>query len=142
MDYYAIAEKMLREGRKTKAFEEYKKTDEYKLRLENTAEYVKKTFESKRNTRIKELAESKLLPDLNDVVKNAAETTNGFVKDDAALTAAGKTPVSWNFPTMPSEDWKNTLGTALTAYAADPTDANWDAVEKAFVDNWKAEASK
>ena len=49
------------------------------------------------------------------------------------------TPVSWNFTTMPSEDWKNVLGQALTVYAADQTDANWAAVEKAFVDNWAAE---
>ena len=74
--------------------------------------------------------------------KNAAESENIFVKLDAEMTAAGKTPVSWNFTTMPSEEWKNGVGSALTAYAADPTDANWEAVEKAFVDGWKAEASK
>ena len=34
--------------------------------------------------------------------KNAQETTNLFVKQDAEMTAAGKTPVSWNFTTMPS----------------------------------------
>ncbi len=69
----------------------------------------------------------------------AAESTNLFVKQDVAYTAEGKTPVSWNFSTMPSEEWKNVLGSALTAYAADQTDANWDAVVSAFVDNWAAE---
>ena len=69
----------------------------------------------------------------------AVESPNLFVKQDVAYTAAGKTPVSWNFPTMPSEEWKKVVGNALTAYAADPTDANWAAVEKAFVDNWAAE---
>ena len=69
----------------------------------------------------------------------AVESPNLFVKQDAEMAAAGKTPVSWNFPTMPSEEWKNVLGSALTAYAADPTDANWDAVVAAFVDNWAAE---
>ena len=69
----------------------------------------------------------------------AVESPNLFVKQDVAYTAAGKTPVSWNFPTMPSEEWKNVLGNALTAYAADPTDANWAAVEKAFVENWANE---
>ena len=64
----------------------------------------------------------------------AVESTNLFVKQDVAYTAEGKTPVSWNFPTMPSEEWKNVLGSALTAYAADQTDANWDAVVSAFVD--------
>ena len=53
------------------------------------------------------------------------------------MTAAGKTPVSWNFPTMPSEQWKNDLGSALTAYAAGTGD--WNAVVSAFVDNWAAE---
>ncbi len=74
--------------------------------------------------------------------KKALEASNKFVKDDIALREAGKTAVSWNFTTMPSEEWKNGVGEALTAYAADPTDANWEAVEKAFVDGWKAEASK
>ena len=49
------------------------------------------------------------------------------------------TPVSWNFTTMPSEEWKNTLGQALTVYAADQTDANWEQVRSAFVDNWATE---
>ena len=71
--------------------------------------------------------------------KGAAESANLFVKQDKEYTAAGKTPVSWNFPTMPSEAWKNNVGTALTAYAADQSDANWDAVVKAFVDGWKSE---
>ncbi len=73
--------------------------------------------------------------------KKAAESPNLFVKQDSEYTAAGKTPVSWNFTTMPSENWKDGLGTALTAYAADQTDANWDAVVEAFVDGWAKEAA-
>ena len=73
---------------------------------------------------------------------NAVESQNLFVKQDVAYTAEGKTPVSWNFPTMPSEEWKNGVGSALTAYAADQTDANWDAVVSAFVDGWAVEAAK
>ena len=73
--------------------------------------------------------------------KAAVESPNLFVKVDNEMTAAGKTPVAWNFPTMPSEEWKNGVGSALTAYAADQTDANWDAVVKAFVDGWAAEAA-
>lgn len=69
----------------------------------------------------------------------AVESANLFVKQDKAMTAAGKTPVSWNFPTMPSEEWKNGVGSALTAYAADPTAQKWETVVKAFVDNWAAE---
>lgn len=71
--------------------------------------------------------------------KNAKESPNLFVKQDSEYTAAGKTPVSWNFTTMPSEEWKNGVGAALTAYAADETDANWDAVVSAFVDGWATE---
>ena len=69
----------------------------------------------------------------------AQESANIFVKQDAALTAAGKTPVAWNFSTMPSEEWKNGVGQALTAYAEDQTDAKWDAVKSAFVDGWVTE---
>ena len=53
----------------------------------------------------------------------------------------GKKPVTWNFTTMPSEKWKNDLGSALTTYASKQTDANWDLVKKAFVDGWKKEAA-
>ena len=69
----------------------------------------------------------------------AQESANIFVKQDAALTAAGKTPVAWNFSTMPSEEWKDGVGQALTAYAADQTDDNWEAVKSAFVDGWATE---
>ena len=41
---------------------------------------------------------------------------------------------------MPSEQWKNDLGSALTTYASDQNDKNWDLVKKAFVDNWAKEA--
>ncbi len=71
--------------------------------------------------------------------KNAVESPNLFVKQDVAMTEAGLIPVSWNFPTMPSEEWKNGVGSALTVYAADQTDANWEAVVSAFVDGWASE---
>ena len=71
--------------------------------------------------------------------KNAVESPNLFVKQDVAYTAEGKKPVSWNFPTMPSEEWKNGVGSALTAYAADQTDANWAEVVTAFVEGWATE---
>ncbi|MDO4500784.1 MAG: ABC transporter substrate-binding protein [Erysipelotrichaceae bacterium] len=71
--------------------------------------------------------------------KNAVESPNLFVKQDNAYTAEGKTPVSWNFTTMPSESWKNEVGTALTNYAANQTDDNWAIVVDKFVNNWAAE---
>ena len=68
--------------------------------------------------------------------KTAAESTNVFVKQDQEYTEAGLTPVSWNFTTMPSEEWKNGVGTALTSYAAG---GSWDDVVSAFVDGWATE---
>ena len=71
--------------------------------------------------------------------KGAQESSNVFVKQDQEMTAAGKVPVSWNFTTMPSENWKNGVGSALTAYAAGTGD--WDGVVTAFVDGWATEAA-
>ena len=71
--------------------------------------------------------------------KAAAESPNLFVKVDNEMTAEGKTPVAWNFSTMPSENWKNGVGSALTAYAAGT--GSWDDVVTAFVDGWATEAA-
>lgn len=73
--------------------------------------------------------------------KQAKESSNLFVKQDQALTEAGKTPIPWSFTTAPSEEWKNGLGSALTAYAADQTDGSWDGVVSAFVDGWASESA-
>jgi raffinose/stachyose/melibiose transport system substrate-binding protein len=40
---------------------------------------------------------------------------------------------------MPSEEWKNGVGNALTKYADQQTDENWEAVVSAFVDGWASE---
>ena len=71
--------------------------------------------------------------------KNAAKSDNLFVQQDTEYTNNGYVPVSWNFTTMPSEAWKNGVGGALTAYAADQTEDNWNKVKEAFVDGWKLE---
>lgn len=72
-----------------------------------------------------------------DTFTGEYESANPLVKIDAQYTAEGKTPVSWNFSTIPSEEWKNALGSALTAYAAGTGD--WEAVKTAFVDGWATE---
>ena len=72
--------------------------------------------------------------------KKAIPSKNVFVQADATYTKAGLNPVAWTFSTMPSEEWKNGVGSALTAYAADQTDANWDLVQQAFVEGWAKEA--
>ena len=89
----------------------------------------------------------------SDTGKKAISQDMGFttpfktfddVKFDNPLTEAavedqksGKTQVSWNFTMMPSEEWKNQLGSALLEYAQGTGD--WDAVKTAFVDGWKTE---
>ncbi len=57
-----------------------------------------------------------------------------IAKEDST---SGKTDVTWNFTIMPSETWKNDLGSALLEYAQGT--GNWDAVKTAFVDNWATE---
>lgn len=71
--------------------------------------------------------------------KKAIYSDNIFIQQNAIYTAMGKTPVSWDFTTIPSDEWKTQLGIALTNYAANQTDYNWDKVVKAFVDNWSKE---
>ena len=69
------------------------------------------------------------------------ESDNVLVNEANKYLEDGKAPVTWTFSTMPSEEWKNGVGSALTAYAADQTDANWDAVVSEFVDGWATEAA-
>ena len=69
--------------------------------------------------------------------KSAKAPTNPLNAISDEYVADGKTPVDWCFSTMPSEEWKNMLGSALTAYAAGT--GTWDDVVSAFVDNWATE---
>ena len=69
--------------------------------------------------------------------KSNRPSTNTLVNTANDYVSNGYTSVSWNFPTMPSEQWKNDLGSALTAYSAGTGD--WAGVVTAFVDGWAAE---
>ncbi len=70
----------------------------------------------------------------------APASTNKFIVDGNALLADGKTTISWAFNYTPNVDaWRATVVTALTAYSADPTDANWAQVVTSFVDGWAYE---
>ena len=73
--------------------------------------------------------------------KNAKETPNVLNNKMNEAVASGKYSVAWDFNYIPSEEWKNGVGSALTSYAADQTDANWDAVVTAVVDGWANEAA-
>lgn len=69
--------------------------------------------------------------------------TEEFLPENPLIATAdkyledGKIPVAWCFTTMPSEEWKNGVGSALLEYAQGTGD--WDAVKTAFVDGWKTE---
>ncbi|MDD3337015.1 MAG: ABC transporter substrate-binding protein [Eubacteriales bacterium] len=62
---------------------------------------------------------------------------NALIKAADEYIAAGKTSVAWCFTTMPSETWKNNVGSALLEYAQGT--GEWDAVKTAFVDSWATE---
>lgn len=69
--------------------------------------------------------------------KQAVESTNGFLKDAAALEANGNYVMDWATNYQPNVDeYRKTLVSALNAYDADQSDANWDQVKAAFVDGW------
>ena len=63
--------------------------------------------------------------------------TNPLITAADGYIAAGKTSVSWNFSSIPSEAWKNGVGSALLEYAQGTGD--WDAVKTAFIDGWASE---
>ena len=72
--------------------------------------------------------------------KNAPASTNGFILDGNAMLENGCYSITWAFNDTPNVDsYRATLVTALTAYSADPTDANWEQVVSAFVDGWAYE---
>ena len=72
--------------------------------------------------------------------KKAKESSNALIKAANDYIAAGKTPVSWAFVTMPSEDWKNGVAAAMVSYAQGK--GSWDTVKTAFVNGWKTEYDK
>lgn len=67
----------------------------------------------------------------------SVESTNPLVTAANEYLSNGTTSVTWNFTTMPSEEWKNGVGSALLEYAQGTGD--WDAVVTAFVDGWATE---
>ena len=72
--------------------------------------------------------------------KAAPESDNVFIADGAELLANGNYNVSWAFNYTPNvESWRAGVVTALAAYSADQTDANWEAVVSACVDGWAIE---
>ena len=72
--------------------------------------------------------------------KNAKASENVFFNDANAYMADGKYTVTWAFNHTPNvEAWRATVVTALATYSTEQTDANWAAVEDAFVNGWAYE---
>ena len=72
--------------------------------------------------------------------KNCPASSNKFIVDGNNLLSAGKYAVTWAFNYTPNVDsWRATVVTALAAYSADQSDANWQQVVSAFVDGWAIE---
>lgn len=66
----------------------------------------------------------------------AAYSENIFIQQNAINNAKGKTPISWDFTTIPTENWKKQLSQKLTNYAINPTNQNWNQVVTSFVNGW------
>ena len=68
---------------------------------------------------------------------NAVASTNPFLAQANAYAAAGNYTMPWVTNFQPNVDaYRATAVSAINAYNADPTDANWETVETAFVAGW------
>ena len=69
--------------------------------------------------------------------KSAAESTNGFLAAANKYSADGCYVMDWATNYQPNVDeYRKALVSALNAYKADQTEANWAKVKTAFVDGW------
>ena len=69
--------------------------------------------------------------------KSAAASANGFLNNAAEYTANGCYVMDWAFNYQPNvNEYRKDLVSALNAYNADQSDANWALVKEAFVDGW------
>ena len=69
--------------------------------------------------------------------KSAAESTNGFLAAANKYSADGCYVMDWATNYQPNVDeYRKALVSALNAYNANQTEANWAKVKTAFVDGW------
>ncbi len=69
--------------------------------------------------------------------KQAADSTNGFLKNAADYTADGCYVMDWATNYQPNvDDYRAALVSALNQYNADQSEANWELVRTAFVEGW------
>ena len=75
--------------------------------------------------------------------KHAQESTNKFLAAADAYAADGCYVMDWATNYQPGiDEYRAGAVSALNAYNADPTDANWDVVKTAFIDGWAAQYIK
>jgi len=85
---------------------------------------------------------SRMLVDTFGVMpyKNAAESTNSFLAAANEYSNNGCYVMNWATNFQPNVDeYRAALVSALNAYNADQSDANWASVRTAFVDGWAAQ---
>ena len=69
--------------------------------------------------------------------KHVPESANGFLAAAAAYSDAGCYVMDWATNYQPNVDaYRAALVSALNAYNADQSEANWELVKTAFVDGW------
>ena len=69
--------------------------------------------------------------------KQAVESDNPFLAAANNYASAGNYTMGWMFNYQPNvETYRSALVSAMNAYNADPSDANWATVVTAFVDGW------
>ena len=75
--------------------------------------------------------------------KQAPATDNGFLNAANEYANNGCYVMDWAFNFVPNVDaYRAALVSALNAYNADQSDANWEQVKKAFVDGWAYQYSQ
>lgn len=75
--------------------------------------------------------------------KNAQESTNKFLAAADKYAADGCYVMDWATNYQPGvDDYRAGAVSALNAYNADPTDANWQTVVTAFIDGWAQQYQK
>ena len=75
--------------------------------------------------------------------KQAAESTNAFLAAADAYAADGCYVMDWATNYQPAvDDYRAAAVSALNAYNADQTDANWEQVRTAFIDGWAVQYVK
>jgi raffinose/stachyose/melibiose transport system substrate-binding protein len=69
--------------------------------------------------------------------KQAVASTNPFLAQANASLGEGNYNMWWATNYQPNvNDYRAAAVSALNAYNADPTDANWEQVETAFIQGW------